>query len=93
MSRDKISKFNIYSIELLSKVDGKNITSDYKVSLKDNKYGSVSIQYYKSIESYMIHADIRKHGKTILMVETPDGEIKKYNLTIEIDTYAIKEIK
>ena len=77
----------IYSTELLSTIDDKDITNEYKVSLKDSKYGDVSIKYIESIDSYMVHADFKKNGKTELIIETPEGEIKKYDLTIEMDTY------
>ena len=82
-----------YSTELLSTVDGKDITNEYKIFLKDSKYGDVSIKYIESIESYMVHADFKKNGKTQLIIETPEGEIKEYDLTIEMDTYKIEEIK
>lgn len=77
----------IYSTEILSQIDDKDITNEYKVSLKDSKYGEVSIKYIESIDSYMVHADFKKNGKTELIVETPEGKIKKYDLTIEMDTY------
>jgi len=82
-----------YSTEILSTVDNKDITNEYKVYLKDSKYGDVSIRYFDSIESYMVHADFKKNGKTELIIETPDGEIKEYNLTIEMNTYRISEKK
>lgn len=82
-----------YSTEILSTVDNKDITNEYKVYLKDSKYGDVSIKYVDSIESYMVHADFKKNGKTELIVETPDGEIKEYNLNIEMNTYKIDEKK
>ena len=79
-----------YSTDILSQVDNQDITNEYKVYLKDNKYGDVSIKYIESIDSYMIHADFAKSGKTELIIETPEGEVKKYNLSIEMDTYKIE---
>lgn len=80
-----------YSTELLSEIDNKEITNEYQVFLKDKKYGDVYIEYIKEIKSYMVHADFKKNGKTELIVKTPEGKIKKYALTIEMDTYKIKE--
>ena len=80
-----------YSTEILSEIDGKEITNEYGVSLKDNIYGDVSIKYFESVESYKVHADFKKNGNTELIVETPEGAIKKYDLTIEMDTYKIEE--
>ena len=80
-----------YSTDLFSEIDTKEITKDYQVSLKDKKYGDVYIDYIKEIESYIIHADFKKNGKTELIVKTPEGQMKKYNLTIEMDTYKLEE--
>ncbi|MCF0105823.1 MAG: hypothetical protein HUJ53_03585 [Holdemanella sp.] len=81
----------VYSTEIMANVDGNPITKDYKVSLKDSKYGTVSIQYIDSIDLYLVHADFKKNGDTELIVETPEGKIKEYNLHIEMDTYTLEE--
>ena len=80
-----------YSAEILSAVDGENITNEYQVSLADDKYGDVSIEYIESIDSYMVHADFKKKGKTELIIKTPDGTTKRYDLSIELSNYEIKE--
>lgn len=80
-----------YSTEILSEVDNKEITNEYQVSLKDKKYGEVHIEYIDAIESYMVHADFKRNGKTELIIKTPEGKTKEYELTIEIDTYKLKE--
>lgn len=82
-----------YSTEILSEIDGKEITNEYQAYLEDDKYGNVSIEYIESIESYMVHADFKKNGKTKLIVKTPEGKTKKYNLIIEMDTYELNEIE
>lgn len=80
-----------YSTDILSEVDNKEITNEYQVSLKDSKYGDVYINYIEEIESYMVHADFKRNGKTKLIIKTPEGKTKEYNLTIEMDTYQIEE--
>lgn len=80
-----------YSTEILSEVDNKEITNEYQVSLKDKKYGDVHIEYIEAIESYMVHADFKRNGKTELIIKTPEGKIKEYELTIEMDTYKLEE--
>ena len=80
-----------YSTEILSNVDGEDITNEYQVSLKDDKYGDVSIVYVQSIDSYMVHADFKKRGKTELIINTPDGATKRYDLTIELFSYEIAD--
>ena len=80
-----------YSAEILSEVDNKGITNEYQVSLKDKKYGDVHIEYIEAIGSYMVHADFKRNGKTELIIKTPEGKIKEYQLTIEMDTYKLEE--
>ena len=82
-----------YSTEILSEVNGKKITSEYQASLKDKKYGDVSVKYIESTDSYMVHADFKKNGKTKLIIKTPDGENIEYNLVIEMNKYKIDEVK
>lgn len=80
-----------YSTELFSTVDEKDITDEYQVSLADDKYGDVSIKYIEGIDSYMVHADFKKKGETELIINTPDGTTKTYDLNIGLFTYDIKE--
>lgn len=63
----------------------------YIVYLADEKYGSVEIIYLDSIEDYMLHADFKKAGKTVLTLESPSGEKTEYDLLIERDTYEITQ--
>ena len=80
-----------YHSELLSSVDGKDITNEYRVSLADEKYGDVSIEYIESIDSYVVYADFKKKGNTELIVNAPDGTTKRYDLIIELFNYEIEE--
>ena len=80
-----------YHTDLFSTVDGKDITNEYQVSLADDKYGDVSIEYIEAIDSYMVHADFKKKGSTELIINTPEGTTKRYALVIELFSYDIKE--
>lgn len=82
-----------YSTEILNidKIEGKEISKVYMVSLADEKYGAVSIDYFESVEAYMIHADFKKSGTTELIVKTPDNKTKTYNLTIGMYSYKCDE--
>ena len=71
----------------MSDVDNKEITNEYQVSLKDRKYGEVYID--DSTGTYVVRGDFKKRGKTKLIVVTPEGETKEYDLRIERDTYEI----
>ncbi len=80
-----------YSTEILSTVDGKDITNEYQVSLADDNYGDVSVEQSEWGDSYMVHADFKKKGKTELIVNIPDGTTKRYDLIIELFSYEINE--
>ena len=43
------------------------------------------------IDEYMVHADLKREGKTILVVESPSHEKQEYSLAIKRDTYDIKK--
>jgi hypothetical protein len=55
--------------------------------LADDKYGSVDIVYLDSVEDYFVHAELRRAGKTVLTLESPDGEKKEFDLSIDRTTY------
>lgn len=78
----------VYSTEIMGSVDGKQITNEYSVMLEDEKYGEVCIEYHESLESYLVHADFKRSGQTKLLVTTPEGETKTYNLEIKRDTFS-----
>ena len=80
-----------YSTEILSNVDGADITNEYQASLADAEYGDVSIVYFETADSYLVHADFKKRGKTELVIKTPDEKTKRYDLIIELYSYEIKE--
>ena len=84
-----IMKPPIYSTEIMGSSEEYAFDDSYKVSLADEEYGDVEVIYIKNIESYMVHAEFKKAGETVLIMESPDGEKKEYNLTIEKDTYEV----
>ena len=47
--------------------------------------------HIKAIDSYIVHADFKKKGKTELIIKTPDEKMKKYDLSIEMFSYELKE--
>ncbi len=61
----------------------------YQVSLADDTYGNVKIIYIDSVENYFVHAELKKAGKTVFILESPSEEKTEYNLSIEKDTYEI----
>ena len=79
----------VYSTELMGSSEEHTFDDSYKVSLADGSYGDVSIIYLDTIESYLVHADLKKAGKTVLTLESPDGDKTEYDLTIERSTYEL----
>lgn len=82
---------HIYSTAILGSVDGKDISADYQVSLADEQYGDVYIEYDDSFEAYVVHADFKKKGTTELILQTPEGKIRKYDLVINASGYELNE--
>lgn len=76
---------------LLSGSDTTGIEYDdsYSVSLADESYGTVSIGYEESIESYLVRASFTKTGHTELTLESPDGTKYVYELDIERYSYEV----
>ncbi len=81
----------VYSTDILADSEELYFDDTYKVNIADKKYGDLSIIYIESIESWMVHAEFKKAGKTEFVLESPDGEKREYSLTIRRDTYSVKE--
>jgi hypothetical protein len=81
----------VYSTEILGSNAECSFDGSYSVSLEDAGMGDVEIRYLESIEHYMVHADFRRAGKTVLTLESPGGEKTEYDLTVERDTYEIRK--
>ena len=81
----------VYSTEIMGNGEKYTFDDTYKVSLADEKYGSVEIIYLDVIEDYMVHAEFKKAGKTVLTLESPSGEKAEYDLFIERNTYEIMQ--
>ncbi|MCR5294094.1 MAG: hypothetical protein K6E30_02810 [Lachnospiraceae bacterium] len=79
----------VYSTELMGSNEEHPFDDTYKASLADEKYGDVEIIYMKNVEDYMLHAELRKAGKTVLTIEAPDGGKREFDLVIEYDTYEV----
>ena len=81
----------VYSTEIMGNGEKYTFDDTYKVSLADEKYGSVEIIYLDVVEDYMVHAEFKKAGKTVLTLESPSGEKAEYDLFIERNTYEIMQ--
>ena len=83
----------VYSTEIMGNGDTYHFDDTYTASLSDNKFGSVEIRYVDSVEDYLLHADFRRAGDTVLTLTAPDGSKTEYDLHIERDKYTITERK
>ena len=81
-----------YSTSFLSTDSLSGDKTAYKLYFTDSKYGNVYLKWEKGIEDYMVFADFKKEGSTILIIEDPEGNQIKYNIDIKRDTYKVKKI-
>jgi len=81
----------VYSTEILGNSKDHVFDDTYQVTLADETYGNVKIIYIDSVEDYYVHADFKKAGKTVLVLESPSGEKNEFYLSIEKDIYEITQ--
>lgn len=79
----------VYSTEIMGNNAETPLNASYTVSLADSSYGDVKIIYREDIADYMLHADFKKGGDTVLTVVSPDGGKTEYDLHIDRETYDI----
>lgn len=68
-----------------------DFNGDYMVKLKDPEYGKVYIKYMESLECYAVEAEFNKPGETELIMESPEGEVVTYEITIKKNSYTINK--
>ena len=79
----------IYSTEIMGNGAEYHFDDSYAAFLEDKKYGDVEIRYDDGIEDYLLHADFKWAGDTVLTLVSPTGEKEEYDLHIERTTYEI----
>ena len=86
-----IIKPPIYSTNILSNGEKYQFDDSYKVYFVDKKFGELSIKYEQGIEDWMVHAEFKRAGKTEFVLESPDGKKTVFDISIQRNTYTIKE--
>ena len=81
----------VYSTEILGSDDDHAFDDTCEVSLADERLGSVRIIYEEDIDVYMVHADFKRAGETVMTLTCLDGETREYDVVIERSTYEVKE--
>ncbi len=81
----------VYRAEILSNNEEHPFDDSYTVSLADEKYGSVEIIYMPEVEDYMVRAELRRMGSTVLTLVSPEGEKTEFDLSVKRDTYRITQ--
>ena len=79
----------VYSTELLGSSEEFRFDDSYSASLEDERFGDVEIRYIEGAEDYMVHAELKRAGSTVLTVTSPTGEKTVFDLVIERDTYQV----
>lgn len=79
----------MYSTEIMGNGKEYQFDDSYTAYLADEKYGDVEIRYDDGAEGYMLHADFKRAGDTVLTLVSPAGEKEEYDLHIELNKYEI----
>ena len=77
----------VYSTEIMGNSAEHRFGDGYSAYLADEKYGDVEIRYMESVEDYMLHADLKRAGDTVLTLVSPDSGKTEFDLHIERDKY------
>ena len=87
-----IIKPPVYSTDILMSDgdQGARFDNTYQVSFTDPSYGELSIRYEEAIESYLVHAELRKAGQAEVVLKAPDGTEKHYDIDIHRDRFEIE---
>ena len=70
---------------------GVEFDDTYEFALEDEKYGDVEVVYNDNIEDWLLNASFKKTGSTRLIMTSPDGKKRYFNVTIYRDRYDITE--
>ncbi len=81
----------IYRTTLLPNGETYQFDDTYKVYLKDKKYGDLSIRYEDGIEDWMVYAEFKKAGKNEMILESPTGEKRIFDISIRRDKFTINK--
>ncbi len=81
----------IYDTYILSNGEKYNFDDSYKAYLVDKEYGDLTIKYDNGVEDWMVFSEFRKAGKTQMILESPDGEKKIFDISISRDKYTLEE--
>ena len=71
---------------------GVEFDDTWQVSLDDESLGKVYIDYNESIEDYLVMAEFTGTGKTTFTMESPTGEKRVFELTVNKDSTDLEEI-
>ena len=81
----------VYTTDILSSGERYTFDDTYKAYLVDKKYGELNIVYVDNIESFMVHAEFKKAGKTKFVLESPLGKKTTFDINIKSDSYDVEE--
>ena len=83
----------VYSTDLMSNGEEYQFNDSYTAYLADEKYGDVEIRSLGSDEDFILHADFKRAGDTVLTLVSPTGEKSEYDIHIERSTYNVTRRK
>lgn len=77
---------------LYSEDNDKYFDQTYDAALEDSSYGTVSIAYDEESDCFVINAEFKRPGSSVLTLTSPDGKTTKYNLTVSKNTYDLTPV-
>ena len=93
-----LSKSYVYDTYPLCDTESHPFDGTYKVSLQDKEYGEVELEKQTISNAdgdkeifYCVHSKFVKAGKTAIILESPEGEKRVFDIEIKKNTYDIEE--
>lgn len=81
----------VYNTVLMLNNEEHPFDDSYSVYFESDKYGEVQITYHESLEDYAIEVGLKRAGEVTMVLESPKGEKKEYDLWIYRDHYDLKQ--
>lgn len=81
----------VYNTNIMYSGDEYTFDDTYSVSLSDDRYGDIKIRYDDGLEDYVIYADFKKSGDTVMTLTAPTGDKKEFNIHIERSNYEVTD--
>ncbi len=85
---------NVYRTALLVNNGSLGVQFDgnWQASLEDERLGTVSVGFNEQLQDYLVNAELTGEGTTHLILESPEGEKRVFEVVIHRTSFDIREI-